>query len=181
VIIDLHNFSEKNICFTFWRYQGLEFDVRFGSQVKYVVLLCGDDEDQEIVKAAAGALAMLTSRSKKICGKVFEVRNQSPLKNCGEIMISVLLIWRKKTVLKVKLDHFFNILIFRVHNGINACWMWSQVPIMKLFFEALLLYKTWSRPVERLPSPSSSHRSLTASRHTSLVHDVSLRKLVLYL
>ena len=45
-------------------------------QVKYVVLLCGDDDDSEIVKAAAGALAMLTSRSKKICAKVYEVRNQ---------------------------------------------------------------------------------------------------------
>ncbi len=42
-------------------------------QVKYVVLLCGDDEDAEVVKAAAGALAMLTSRSDKICEKVFDV------------------------------------------------------------------------------------------------------------
>ena len=41
--------------------------------MKYIVLLCGDDEDQEIVKAASGALAMLTSQSKKVCAKVFEV------------------------------------------------------------------------------------------------------------
>ena len=39
-------------------------------KVKYAVLLCGDDEDAEVVKAAAGALAMLTSRSEKICSKV---------------------------------------------------------------------------------------------------------------
>ncbi len=39
-------------------------------KVKYAVLLCGDDEDAEVVKAAAGALAMLTSRSDKICSKV---------------------------------------------------------------------------------------------------------------
>ena len=39
-------------------------------KVKYAVLLCGDDEDPEVVKAAAGALAMLTSRSEKICSKV---------------------------------------------------------------------------------------------------------------
>ena len=44
-----------------------------GTQVKYMTLLCADDEDQEIVKAAAGALAMLTSQSKKICAKIFEV------------------------------------------------------------------------------------------------------------
>lgn len=41
-------------------------------KVKYTILLCGDDEDAEVVKAAAGGLAMLTSQSKKICGKVFE-------------------------------------------------------------------------------------------------------------
>jgi len=35
-------------------------------KVKYLVLLCGDDEDVEVVKAAAGALAMLTSASEKV-------------------------------------------------------------------------------------------------------------------
>lgn len=44
-------------------------------KVKYCVLLCGDDEDEEVVKAASGALAMLTSQSNKICHKVFEVRS----------------------------------------------------------------------------------------------------------
>ena len=39
-------------------------------KVKYAVLLCGDDEDLEVVRAAAGALAMLTSQSDKICRKV---------------------------------------------------------------------------------------------------------------
>jgi phosphoketolase len=29
-------------------------------KVKYCVLLCGDDGDPDVVKAAAGALAMLT-------------------------------------------------------------------------------------------------------------------------
>jgi len=41
-------------------------------KVKYCVLLCGDAEDEEIVKAASGALAMLTSQSTKCCQKVFE-------------------------------------------------------------------------------------------------------------
>ena len=41
--------------------------------MKYVVLLCGDDEDIEVVRAASGALAMLTSHSNKCCQKVFEV------------------------------------------------------------------------------------------------------------
>lgn len=41
-------------------------------KVKYLVLLCGDDEDSEIVKAAAGSLAMLTSQSNKVCKKVFD-------------------------------------------------------------------------------------------------------------
>lgn len=40
--------------------------------MKFLVLLC-DDEDLETAKAAAGALAMLTSVSKKSCKKVFEV------------------------------------------------------------------------------------------------------------
>ena len=41
-------------------------------KVKYLVLLCGDADDAEVVKAAAGALAMLTSQSNKVCSKVFE-------------------------------------------------------------------------------------------------------------
>lgn len=41
-------------------------------KVKYAVLLCGDDEDTEVVKAASGGLAMLTAQSKKCCEKVFE-------------------------------------------------------------------------------------------------------------
>ena len=40
-------------------------------KVKYCVLLCGDDVDHN-VKAASGALAMLTSASNKVCKKVFE-------------------------------------------------------------------------------------------------------------
>ncbi|XP_040573143.1 protein unc-45 homolog B [Lepeophtheirus salmonis] len=41
-------------------------------KVKYCVLLCGDDDDIEIVKAASGALAMLTSQSSILCHKVFD-------------------------------------------------------------------------------------------------------------
>jgi len=40
-------------------------------KVKYCVLMCGDDSDVEVVKAASGALAMLTEASSKICEKVF--------------------------------------------------------------------------------------------------------------
>ena len=40
-------------------------------KVKYLVLLCGDPDDPEVVKAAAGSLAMLTSQSTKCCEKVF--------------------------------------------------------------------------------------------------------------
>ena len=36
------------------------------------MLLCGDDEDPDVVKAASGALAMLTSQSTKCCQKIFE-------------------------------------------------------------------------------------------------------------
>merc|ERR1719277_2395783 len=43
-------------------------------KIKYSVLLCGDDLDQNVVKAAAGGLAMLTSNSEKICRKVFEAK-----------------------------------------------------------------------------------------------------------
>ena len=63
--------------------------ITFALQVKYCVLLCGDDIDphvrqilcddqkflfdirSKVVKAASGALAMLTSASNKICNKVF--------------------------------------------------------------------------------------------------------------
>ena len=41
--------------------------------VKYAVLLCGDDEDPEICKAAAASLAMLTSQSNKLCMRIFDV------------------------------------------------------------------------------------------------------------
>jgi tetratricopeptide (TPR) repeat protein len=41
-------------------------------KMKYIILLCGDDEDAEIVKAASGAVAMLTSVSTKCCKKVFD-------------------------------------------------------------------------------------------------------------
>ena len=41
--------------------------------VKYCVLLCGDDEDPEICKAAAASLAMLTSQSNKLCMRIFDV------------------------------------------------------------------------------------------------------------
>ena len=41
-------------------------------KVKYLVLLCGDGDDAEVVKAAAGALAMLTAISNTVCRKVFE-------------------------------------------------------------------------------------------------------------
>jgi len=40
-------------------------------KMKYMVLLMAD-EDEEIVKAAGGAVAMLTSASSKLCQKVFE-------------------------------------------------------------------------------------------------------------
>merc|ERR1711970_81452 len=39
---------------------------------KYLVLCMGDAEDEEVVKAAAGAVAMLTSASAKCCKKIFE-------------------------------------------------------------------------------------------------------------
>ena len=39
---------------------------------KYMVLLMGDADDQEVVKAAAGAVATLTSYSSKLCNKVYE-------------------------------------------------------------------------------------------------------------
>ena len=66
-----------------------EHFITFATQVKYCVLLCGDDIDphvrqmlfddqkfllnirSKVVKAASGALAMLTSASNKICNKVF--------------------------------------------------------------------------------------------------------------
>jgi len=39
---------------------------------KYLVLLMADAEDEEVVKAASGAIAMLTTASSKCCKKVFD-------------------------------------------------------------------------------------------------------------
>merc|ERR1712198_289249 len=47
-------------------------------RVKYLVLCMGDAEDMEVVKAAAGALAILTSSSSKICKKIFESSQWEP-------------------------------------------------------------------------------------------------------
>merc|ERR1712198_165400 len=47
-------------------------------RVKYLVLCMGDAEDMEVVKAAAGALAILTSPSSKICKKIFESSQWEP-------------------------------------------------------------------------------------------------------
>merc|ERR1712227_371339 len=41
-------------------------------KMKYMVLLMGDADDQEVVKAAAGAVATLTSYSSILCNKVYE-------------------------------------------------------------------------------------------------------------
>lgn len=43
-------------------------------RIKYLVILC-EDEDQDTSMAAAGALAMLTSTSKKTCEKIFDSKN----------------------------------------------------------------------------------------------------------
>merc|ERR1719208_565497 len=40
-------------------------------KMKYMVLLMGDADDQEVVKAAAGAVATLTSYSNILCNKVY--------------------------------------------------------------------------------------------------------------
>merc|ERR1712211_53996 len=51
-------------------------------KVKYLVLLCGDPDDPEVVKAASGALAMLSSQSSKVCEKVFESSGKSASSTC---------------------------------------------------------------------------------------------------
>ena len=75
---------------TRWQTMMPEHFITSALQVKYCVLLCGDDIDphvrqiylfddqkflfniwSKVVKAASGALAMLTSASNKICNKVF--------------------------------------------------------------------------------------------------------------
>lgn len=58
-----------NLCVSELQVKRCEGD---NDKVKYCVLLCGDDLDPQVVKAASGALAMLTAASNKICNKVFE-------------------------------------------------------------------------------------------------------------
>ena len=58
-----------------WRDHFEEQTKRFeekNDKMKYMVLLMGDAVDQEIVKAAAGAVATLTTYSSKLCQKVYE-------------------------------------------------------------------------------------------------------------
>ncbi|XP_012529737.1 protein unc-45 homolog B [Monomorium pharaonis] len=43
-------------------------------RIKYLVILC-QDEDEVTCKAAAGGLAMLTPRSKKVCEKIFDSKD----------------------------------------------------------------------------------------------------------
>ncbi|XP_053310788.1 protein unc-45 homolog B [Spea bombifrons] len=45
-------------------------------RLKLVVLLCGEDEELKLQRAAAGALAILTSSQKKLCQKMPEVTTQ---------------------------------------------------------------------------------------------------------
>ena len=42
-------------------------------KVKFMTLMCGD-EDEKCIRAAAGALAILTSESKVVCKKITQVR-----------------------------------------------------------------------------------------------------------
>ena len=74
------------------------------------MLLCGDDEDVEVVKAASGGLAMLTAQSKKCCEKVFDVSW------IFTYSYRVLISCRNKNY---SLAHF-NYLHFRASNGWNA-------------------------------------------------------------
>ena len=66
--------------------------------VKYSVLLCGDDDDPAIVQAASGALAMLTSQSKKICNKIFDV---CIITQCGKFRILLSLRFYVKSILGI--------------------------------------------------------------------------------
>ncbi|KAM4699481.1 protein unc-45 homolog B [Discoglossus pictus] len=45
-------------------------------RLKLVVLLCGEDDEVKLQRAAAGALAMLTSSQKRLCHKMTEVTSQ---------------------------------------------------------------------------------------------------------
>lgn len=52
----------------------LEYFEQENDRVKYLVILC-EDEDKDTSMAAAGALAMLTSTSKKACEKIFNSKD----------------------------------------------------------------------------------------------------------
>lgn len=54
--------------------QTIQYYERENDRVKYLVILC-EDEDQDTSIAAAGALAMLTSISKKACEKIFDSKD----------------------------------------------------------------------------------------------------------
>ena len=80
------------------------------------MLLCGDDEDVEVVKAASGGLAMLTAQSKKCCEKVFDVSLIFTYSyNSRSSCTSGVSCYLKNYALA-----HFNCLHFRVFNGWNA-------------------------------------------------------------
>lgn len=54
--------------------QTIQYYEQENDRIKYLVILC-EDEDQDTSIAAAGALAMLTSVSKKACEKIFDSKN----------------------------------------------------------------------------------------------------------
>jgi len=56
--------------------------VKYIHSFRNTYILCGDDEDQEIVKAASGALSMLTLQSKKICAKFLKVSQSNLVFGC---------------------------------------------------------------------------------------------------
>lgn len=60
-----------NLCLSPLQVKRCEGD---NDKVKYCVLLCGDDLDINVVKAASGGLAMLTSNSEKVCRKIFDAK-----------------------------------------------------------------------------------------------------------
>ena len=138
--------------------------ITFALQVKYCVLLCGDDIDphvrhihlfddrkfllnirSKVVKAASGALAMLTSASNKICNKVFSSYLLSLTLShlfgmyCTFIFSCMLLLYRR---------------CLSPSSGTTACSTCSPTPTTRSCCAARSSSSIWSPSAKMLPRRS---------------------------
>lgn len=85
IIIKHRNFSPLTSCLV-WFFKVVKTFEGDNDRLKLMVLYCGE-EDELVVRAATGALAMMT-HNEKICKKVLEVETQTTSTNFLSLSIT---------------------------------------------------------------------------------------------